>query len=370
MLLDRDHTAPEEREVMQLLRELGEDFDLKELAGGDCVFERTIDTGTERGSFERESGRFRATLATDGESSDGHILSMAGASVPKRMPMLLSHENDPTAIMGSFVEPVKSDHAIKGVGVVNLTDDGTALADKRLGISTLIESGDLTGVSIRWDPVEAIARTALPKTHPAFVDAENPSASKRWGLFFKRWTAREASLVALGADPQALIGRADACKTPEARAYFRLLAGASPELAPLALADLLTRIRSDVEQATALGLTTTQLATHLIEIASPEAVAHIAATLRDAGRDETLALIADARRVCEETQHIISDHLVLIGERELPAPHPAIEPEVRPPAPPAPARVADLSAAELFEGIANATGKAVAIAVKRATGRI
>lgn len=352
---------------MRVLRELDDSFDLAALASGDFVFERTLDTATERGSFERETGRFRATMATDGEATDGHILSVAGGNIPKRMPMLLSHDNHPTAIMGSFVEPSKEEHAIRGVGVMNLTDDGTSLADLRIGISTLVESGDLGGVSIRWDGTEAIARTALPKAHPAFVTPEDPDSRKRYGLFFKRWNARECSLVALGADPKALIGRADSCRTPEAREFLRAMAGVADELA---IPDLLLRIRGDVERATQLGYTPEQLATSLIEIASPDAVAHIATTLREAGRDETLALIADARRVCEETQHLINDHVVLLGERELPAPPPAIVPEERPPAPSGPARVADLSASELFQGIANATGKAVADAMKRATGRL
>src|SRR5262245_23214644 len=47
------------------------------------------------------SGEFSLTVATDGEASDGHILSIEGAVAPRKAPLLLSHLNDPRAVLGS-----------------------------------------------------------------------------------------------------------------------------------------------------------------------------------------------------------------------------------------------------------------------------
>jgi hypothetical protein len=50
----------------------------------------------------------------------------------------------------------------------------------------------------------------LPSDHAYFVDAEGEKDHrKRYGLYFEKWRALEGSVVALGADPEALIGRAD-----------------------------------------------------------------------------------------------------------------------------------------------------------------
>ena len=53
------------------------------------------------------TGVFPMTLATEGESSDGHILSIKGGQIPERMPMLSAHWNEPTTQLGSINQPEK-----------------------------------------------------------------------------------------------------------------------------------------------------------------------------------------------------------------------------------------------------------------------
>jgi hypothetical protein len=65
-------------------------------------------------------------------------------------------------------------------------------------------------VSIRWTDVDGgkppIPRVNLPSDHPHFVDSEKETnPRKRYGLFWPEWRALEGSIVALGADPGAMI---------------------------------------------------------------------------------------------------------------------------------------------------------------------
>jgi hypothetical protein len=85
-------------------------------------------------------------------------------------------------------------------------------AEIRRDLAHMIDKGHVTGVSIRWDdvPGKSVRRVNLPSDHPYFVDAEaETDPRKRYGVYFEEWRAMEGSVVALGADPQALIGRAD-----------------------------------------------------------------------------------------------------------------------------------------------------------------
>lgn len=166
-----------------------------------------------------EDGRFAMTLATEGEASDGDILSIQGAQVPERMPLLLSHWNDPTATAGSVVEPskeLKSDPArLRAVGQIELDGEGS-LADVRRDVAHMIARGHIDAVSVRWDEVDGgkppVRRVNLSSDHPAYVDGTDESVPwrKRYGMFWEDWRAMEGSIVAIGADPQALIGRSEA----------------------------------------------------------------------------------------------------------------------------------------------------------------
>ena len=63
-------------------------------------------TRTARIESVDENGVFRATLATEGEASDGDILSIKGGKIPKRMPMLNGHYNSATEQLGSITDAV------------------------------------------------------------------------------------------------------------------------------------------------------------------------------------------------------------------------------------------------------------------------
>ena len=159
-----------------------------------------------------DTGEFEMTLTTEGEASDGHILSIKGGTVPERMPMLLSHWNDPTATVGSVTNPQKhlkdAPPRITARGNIEMGGEGSP-ADVRRDVAHMIKEGHINAVSIRWDeiPGKSVRRVNLPSNHMYFVDAETSDGPERYGMFFEEWRALEGSIVALGAAPGALIGR-------------------------------------------------------------------------------------------------------------------------------------------------------------------
>jgi len=165
-------------------------------------------------AIDLATGTFTMTLATEGEASDGHILSIKGGQIPERMPMLNSHFNSPTETLGSITNPVKelkhSPPRLRAIGHIEMSGEGPA-AEIRRDLAQMIDKGHVTGMSIRWDevPGKTIRRVNLPSDHPHYVDSEKANGPERFGYFFEEWVAREGSVVALGADPGALIGRAD-----------------------------------------------------------------------------------------------------------------------------------------------------------------
>lgn len=186
-------------------------------------FERTFDL--QRGAIDPETGRFPAVVFTDGEASDGHILSIAGATLPARMPLFVNHQADPTSQLGSLVEPQRGDHEVRYTGELELTGSGP-LADIRRDVALMMARGHVYRMSGRWDArqEDAVLRSALPNDHPAYV-SERATGAKRYGLYFKRWAGLEGSLVGLGADPKALAGRAQEADCPEvARDFWRSFA--------------------------------------------------------------------------------------------------------------------------------------------------
>ena len=182
-----------------------------------------------------ESGVFTATLATEGEASDGDILSIKGGQIPERMPMLLSHWNDPTAVAGSVTDPKKELGAkpprLRVTGRIEMGGVGT-LAEIRRDVAFMM--GKHGGaMSVRWDEVEGgkqpIRRVNLPSDHAYFVDADTATGAKRWGYFWPEWRAVEGSIVALGADPGATVdGRLYATRADETEgevsAFWRAMA--------------------------------------------------------------------------------------------------------------------------------------------------
>lgn len=175
----------------------------------------------ERGALDLSTGRFPATLATDGEASDGHILSIEGAEIGDRIPLQFSHRSELMApVLGSIIEPKKTRSALKVTGVINLAGDDP-LAEIRRGFAQLIHDGDLGAMSVSWSG-SGVPRTQLPVGHQAALKKSSPPQSQ-YGLFFDRWRANEGSVVAVGADPKALMGRAESY-TGHARTFFMALA--------------------------------------------------------------------------------------------------------------------------------------------------
>ena len=159
-----------------------------------------------------EGGVFQMTLASEGEASDGDILSMKGGQIPERMPLLLSHWNDPTAIAGSVTNPSKelkhTPPRLRATGQIEMSGEGT-LAEIRRDVAMMINKHG-GAVSIRWDEVDGgdppIRRVNLASDHPYFVDAEKEKSwRKRSGYFWPSWKGLEGSIVALGADSSATI---------------------------------------------------------------------------------------------------------------------------------------------------------------------
>jgi hypothetical protein len=187
--------------------------------------------------IDLETGAFLMTLATEGEAADGHILSIKGGQIPERLPMLTSHWNDPASALGSITNPEKflkdSPPRLRAVGHIEMGGEGASAAIRR-DLAHMIDKGHVRGMSIRWDevPGKSVRRVNLPSDHPHFVDAEKEkSSNKRYGMYFEEWIAVEGSLVALGADKQALIGRAE--ETDGAvSTFWRAVADDLPEAEP------------------------------------------------------------------------------------------------------------------------------------------
>lgn len=180
----------------------------------------------ERGAKEGDKYEFPMTLATEGEASDGHVLLIKGGELGERIPLLSAHVNDPSKALGSVVEMEKMLGArppkLRARGIIELGGSGPS-AEIRNDVAHMIEEGHLRGVSLRWQGTMSRPRRSLDPKHPYFVkeDAEYP---QRYGMLFESWRAMEGSVVAVGADPKAVIGRAHDSKSEEAKSFWRSLA--------------------------------------------------------------------------------------------------------------------------------------------------
>lgn len=219
-------------------------------------------------------GVFQMTLATEGEASDGHILSIKGGQIPERMPLLSSHWNDPESALGSITQPQKalkdSPPRLRATGQIEM--EGPK-GDVRRDLAHMIAKGHISAVSIRWDevPGKTIRRVNLPSDHPYHVDSETATGPERWGSFFEEWVAREGSIVALGADIGAVIGRADETEG-EVSAFWRAMAedAGSPDEpdAESKVAATLAALRADVHAAVDAGISPADITNALGAVAS------------------------------------------------------------------------------------------------------
>lgn len=207
-------------------------------------------------------GQISGTLATDGEASDGHILSIEGGDIRPGIPFLFAHEDGAfsspaLANLGSWVEFEKimakapGQSRIRGTAAFELDGSGSQL-EWRQDVHHMVQKGHVQGLSLRWDadPGNVKRRVNLPSDHPAFVDAETePDIRKRTGLFFEKWVGLEGSLVSIGADKQAMVGRVREADTAGARDHWRqLLEGVDASVGLEGLRADLERIRLELEQ--------------------------------------------------------------------------------------------------------------------------
>lgn len=159
-----------------------------------------------------QTGEFPMILATDGEATDGDILSIEGAKFAKAVPLQMSHINDPTATLGT-IRALRRDlqshpKKLRATGQIETEGEGP-LADIRRDVLFMMSRGHVRGISVRWDPIEFTRRVNLPEDHPAYVNEAESSWQKRYGYFHKNWRVLEGSVVAVQADPASMVGRAE-----------------------------------------------------------------------------------------------------------------------------------------------------------------
>ena len=168
------------------------------------------------GELERsrhaQRGDIAGILASDGEAGDGHILNLDGGELTEGSPMLFGHDDYSgernLGVWNRFERfPYKGGAAIRAHGQIKLGGEG-AKKEWRNDMAYMIGEKAVGGLSIRWDPIdEPIRRTSLPADHKAYVDHRKAKGPGRNGLFFPRWSMLEGSVVTLGADTEAMIGR-------------------------------------------------------------------------------------------------------------------------------------------------------------------
>jgi len=173
-------------------------------------------------SVNTETGEFGCVLFTNGEASDGHLIDVRSLDVPNSLPMFVDHVADPTKRAGKLHSPIfdgrgmsVGDTSVRMTGRVDLEGDGAA-ADIRRDLFHGIAVGDIRSVSGRWRSTSApTPRSELDRSH--WAHSGNGS-----GFFFENAVALEGSIVGLGADPSALIGRSnDTDKPAHVREFWR-----------------------------------------------------------------------------------------------------------------------------------------------------
>lgn len=264
------------------------------------------------------TGEFSGIIATEGEASDGHILSIKGGRFDKSMPMLLSHYNDPTATAGSWRAFEKTSYkgvpAVRAHGSIEMEGEG-ALADIRRDVALMVSKRHVRGLSIRWDPIEAVPRSGLPESHPHYQATADVWPTP---MFYKRWQGEEASIVALGADKQALAGRA-AEVGPAVSRFYRMLLGDLGE-EPRTTTDRvdLSALVGAAETARAAGVSVADVLNAVAGDVDPDDL--VAYDLAEGGRiliPSTLAdHLADLEALLDENSRSQAEDLVRIMDED------------------------------------------------------
>ena len=207
----------------------------------------------QRGVIDLDTGRFPVTLFTNGEASDGHIIDVRGLTVPERVPMFVNHDADPTRRMGGLVEGKKvgkstrlGGASLKMVGVLDVDGDSAA-ADIRRDVAQGIAVGDITAMSGRWDPIgDPTPRATLPKSHYAY---SNVSGGFHTPMFFSEATVLEGSIVGVGADAAALIGRAQDIGRPQhVRDFYAEITAVEPDPGMLTLLARVDELEASLQE--------------------------------------------------------------------------------------------------------------------------
>lgn len=166
--------------------------------------------GDDGSPINLETGEFPLVLATQGETADGHILNIAGVSAADRIPLQIDHSNSALRTLGSITNIRKSRRGalpiLRATGRIEMEGDGEQAAIRR-DIANMIARGHLSAISVRARGEKITARTDLPTGHPAHVSNGERNLTKRLGFLFEKSTIQEGSIVALGADKRAIIGR-------------------------------------------------------------------------------------------------------------------------------------------------------------------
>ncbi len=190
----------------------------------------------------REDGVIEGTLATNGESDDGHIIDISGMRAEAGAPLLFGHDDrSGTRNLGSWLGfhragPSKmrklGDQELRGTAVIETSaGDGANLAFRR-DIAAMVAEGHIRSFSARGRPDESelpVQRTSLPQSHPAYVDSRKADSAQRWGLYFPRSVLAEGSVVTLGADPAAVMRHLEALDDIERMRPWLLELDLTPE---------------------------------------------------------------------------------------------------------------------------------------------
>lgn len=231
------------------------------------LLERTLERAVEAPGTD---GIFTSILASEGEASDGHILSIRGLQTYPELPMLFGHySSEQIPLVGTIRKPTKSFKApavVRVEGQININGDGV-LSEIRRGLWQLVQDGDLKAMSARAEALKVTPRRNLGKDHPAFIDETkiDGNDARRFGQFIERSKMIEGSLVAIGADPKALIGRADEAGNDAVKVFFRACSASveSDEKGLGQLGDAFTALRSCIDDVKELGVDDDELAEYL-----------------------------------------------------------------------------------------------------------
>lgn len=186
--------------------------------------------------IDMETGVFPVVAATNGDASDKHILHVKGHQTGPVTPMFFNHDADPTRSAGQLTNPkVSGKSSVLGGASLHfsarLPQDGDGIMpDIRRDVARGIGDGDIRAMSIRWDDhpdKPPVLRSSLKPNHYAHTKAGEGGFYEP--MFFERFVTLEVSIVGVGSDSAALIGRSRDVGSPQhVRDFYRVLVEGNP----------------------------------------------------------------------------------------------------------------------------------------------